>query len=157
MKVQVKQESLQAANNVLRSVEKIDKRIEMLEEQIGRVSMSGAPRKMHAQTYDGRPGGGCRVETMAVARQLLDLKQQLTEETQRRRRITDAIHALDEYSAELLERRFLRREQTGEIAAALTDFDERKFYRHLRDAVCGFAVLYYGGDAVEGIQGVISQ
>ena len=157
MKVQVKQESLQAANNVLRSLAAIDRRIEMLEKQIGRVALSGAPGELRAQQYTGMPGGGYRADTLEVARQLLDLKQQLTEETQRRRRTTDAIYALDEYSSELLVRRFLRQEQTDEIAAALTDFDERKFYRHLRDAVCSFAVMYYGGSAVEGVPGGNSQ
>ncbi|MBR6315084.1 MAG: hypothetical protein IKR49_10680 [Clostridia bacterium] len=154
MKVQVKQERFQAANNVLRSIAAIDRRIEMLEKQIRRASLSGCPAEMRAQSYDGVPGGGgYRSDTMEIARQILALKQQLTEETQRRRAITDAIFALDAYSAELLERRYIRGEQTDEIAAALTDFDSRKFYRHLRDAVSSFAVQYYGGAAVEGVQG----
>lgn len=158
MKVQVKQERLQAANNVLWSISAIDRRIEMLEKQIQRASLSGCPSDLRAQSYDSTPGGGgYQTDTMEIARRILNLKQQLSEETQRRRAITDAIFALDAYSAELLERRYIRGEQTDEIAAAVTDFDTRKFYRHLRDAVCSFAVQYYGGVAVEGLTGDNSQ
>ena len=136
-----KQERLQAANNVLRSIAAIDRRIEMLEKQIRRASLSGCPAEMRAQSYDGVPGGGgYRSDTMEIARQILALKQQLTEETQRRRAITDAIFALDAYSAELLERRYIRGEQTDEIAAALTDFDEKRLpFKIVVDRAC-FAV-----------------
>jgi len=152
-KVTVRPDQLQDAGNVLRAIPQINKRIEMLEAQIKRAAMDGAPKDIRSQSFDGMPRGRQhRTETEDAFQQLLVLKEQLTEEMCRRRRIYAAIYALDDYSAELLERRYIREELSDQVAAECTDDDTRKFYRHLRDAVSSFAVMYYGSSAVEGVQ-----
>ena len=151
-KVTVRPDQLQDAGNVLRAIPQINKRIEMLEAQIKRAAMDGAPKDIRSPSFDDMPHGGHRTETMDAFQQLLVLKEQLTEEMCRRRRIYAAIYALDDYSAELLERRYIREELSDQVAAECTDDDTRKFYRHLRDAVSSFAVMYYGSSAVEGVQ-----
>lgn len=152
-KVHVRPDQLQDAGNVLRAIPQINSRIEMLERQIQRAAMRGAPRDIGSPSYDGMPRGGYhRAETMEACLQLLPLKEELAEEKMRRRRIYEAIDALDEYSAELLKRRYIFGEQSDRVAADCTDDDTRKFYRHLRDAVSSFAIMYYGSGAVEGVK-----
>ena len=153
-KVHVRPDQLQDAGNVLRAIPQINSRIEMLERLIKDAAMNGAPKDIRSQTFDGMPRGGHRDETLDAFQHLLTLKEQLTEETLRRRRIYAAIYALDDYSAELLERRYIREEMSERVAAECTDDDTRKFYRHLRDAVSGFAVMYYGSGVVEGVEDV---
>lgn len=150
--VSVSREYIKKALNVLNAVSHINTRIASLERLISRTAMTGAPAEMRAQRYDGIPGGGhSQPDVLEIARQVLALKAQLSDELQRKRAITDAISCLPAESAELLEHRYLMGETADEVAAQLTDFDTRKLYRKLNKAVAEFAIQYYGSGIVEGV------
>jgi len=149
--VSVTKEGIRNALNVLNAMQHINARIASLERLISRTAMTGAPSEMRAQQYDGIPGGRSQPDTLEVARQLLSLKARLADELQRKRAITDAISALPEESAALLEHRYVMGETADDVAALLTDFDTRKFYRKLKAAVAGFAIQYYGSSVIEGV------